>query len=259
MSLDGVVPDPRDPPRTVRVISSIGPLARSVDDVALLFSIIAGPDGRDTDVAPVPLEEVRDVALTGLRVALAPTFPRLPVSAEIRRTIESLGRRLGEAGAIVEPAQLPDVDYLADLSALGRLIGMVLGAANPEQKRPPTLEEYMRALASRDRSIVAWESFFDRYDVLLCAPSMTTAFTHSEPGKPIRVDGHEIDYFTVSAHTALFNYTGHPAIVMPCSRDGMGLPIGIQLVGKRWSEARLLGAARAITRVSGGFQRPTGF
>src|SRR5207249_1154210 len=75
VSLAGVVPDPRDPPRTVRVISSIGPLARSVDDLALLLSVIAGPDGRDTDVAPVPLEEVHEVALSGLRIALAPTFP----------------------------------------------------------------------------------------------------------------------------------------------------------------------------------------
>src|SRR5205809_401628 len=54
VSLDGVVPDPRGTPRSIRIMSCIGPMARSVEDLQLLFRIIAGPEGRDTEVPPAP-------------------------------------------------------------------------------------------------------------------------------------------------------------------------------------------------------------
>ncbi|MFN8492447.1 MAG: amidase family protein [Caldilineaceae bacterium] len=55
------------------------------------------------------------------------------------------------------------------------------------------------------------------------------------------------------------NYTGHPAVAMPYQLDAAGLPIGVQLVGKRWGEARLLAAAQAVTQVTGGFRRPPSY
>src|SRR5512133_3029032 len=83
VSLDGMIPG-LPPPRSVRIMSCIGPIARSVEDLALLFPIIAGPDGRDTEVEPVPVGEVPDLRIKDLRIALAPTFPGLPAAAEIR-------------------------------------------------------------------------------------------------------------------------------------------------------------------------------
>ena len=88
---------------------------------------------------------------------------------------------------------------------------------------------------------------------------MITAFPHCEPGSPLAVDGEEVAYWTVSAYGALFNYTGRPSVVLPFTRDHAGLPIGIQLVGKRWSESRLLAVAAALAAVSGAFQRPPGY
>src|SRR5712692_6739601 len=110
----------------------------------------------------------------------------------------------------------------------------------------------------RGQSIIAWEQFFDRWDVLLCPASMTTAFPHCNPGSPLEVDGKEVSYWTVAAHGALFNYTGHPAVVLPYTLDRAGLPIGIQLVGKRWGDSRLLAVAEALAPVTGGFRRPPG-
>jgi len=57
----------------------------------------------------------------------------------------------------------------------------------------------------------------------------------------------------------LFSYTGHPAVVLPYELDRNGLPIGIQLVGKRWDESRLLGMAKALSGVTGEFRRPRGY
>ncbi len=186
-------------PRPIRIMSCIGPMARTVEDLALLFAIIAGPDGRDTDVAPVPVEEMPQLDLNRLRIAFAPTFPGFPVAAEMREAGEEFAGQLSALGAVVEEAALPQVDF------------------------------------------------------------MMTAFPHCEPGAPLLVDGQEVSYWMVSAHSTVFNYTGHPAVVLPYKLDRAGLPMGVQIVGKRWSEARLLAIAKTLSEVTGAFQRPLGY
>jgi amidase len=247
-------------PRPLRIMSTIGPMARSVEDLALLYSIIAGPDGRDTEVPPVPVGQAANVELRDIRIAVAPTFPEVPVTADVRAAVAALAKQLSPLCRVVEEAALPSLDINEDLASTGALVGMMIGAVQPgEPERPTTLAQYLQALDRRDQSIFAWEQFFDRWDVLLSPPSMVTAFPHCDPGSPLQVDGKEVPYWTVSAHGALFNYTGHPAVVLPYTLDRAGLPIGIQLVGKRWSESRLLAVAAALAQVTGGFQRPPGY
>ena len=259
VSLIGLIPG-LPTPRSVRIMSCIGPMARTVEDLALLYSIIAGPDGRDTEVQPVPIDEVPHLALKHLRIAFAPTFPGFPVAAEIRDAVKALAQQLGPFCAAVEEAALPEVDFNQELMNAGALIGMMIGAFQPEElERPITLAQYLEALHRRDQSIIAWEQFFEKWDVLLCPPSMITAFPHCEPGSPLRVDDQEVAYWMVSSHSTLFNYTGHPAVVLPYQLDRDGLPIGIQLVGKRWGESRLLAMAQALSEVTGAFQRPPGY
>jgi len=247
-------------PRPIRIMSCIGPMARTVEDLALLYSIIAGPDGRDTEVAPVPVEEIPQLELNRLRIAFAPTFPGFPVAAEMRAEVEELAKQLTPLCAAVEAATLPQVDFNQELASAGALIGMMTGAFQPEeQELPTTLAHYLEALHRRDQSILAWEQYFNKWDVLLCPPSMVTAFPHCETGTPLYVDSQEVAYWMVSAHGTLFNYTGHPAVVLPYTLDRDGLPIGVQLVGKRWDESRLLAIARALSEVTGAFQRPPGY
>ena len=250
--LTGLIPGLAGP-RPVRIMSCIGPMARTVDDLALLYSIIAGPDGRDTEVAPVPVDEVPNLDLKHLRVAIAPTFPGFPIAADVRVAVEELAQQLTPLCAAVEAATLPQVDFNQELASAGALI------QPEEQERPTTLAHYLEALHRRDQSILAWEQFFDKWDVLLCPPSMVTAFPHCEPGTPLQVDDQEVTYWMVSAHGTLFNYTGHPAVVLPYQLDRDGLPIGIQMVGKRWDESRLLAMAKALSEVTGAFQRPPGY
>ena len=196
----------------------------------------------------MPVDEVPQLELKNLRIAFAPTFPGFPVAAEIR----DCRRRAGTATHIpcVQPwkkRRCQQLDFNQEGASAGALIGMMTGAFQPEeQERPTTLAQYLEALHRRDQSILAWEQFFDEWDVLLCPPSMVTAFPHCEPGSPLHVDGQEVVYWLVSAHGTLFNYTGHPAVVLPYKLDRDGLPIGIQVVGKRWDEARLLAIAKAL-------------
>ncbi len=202
--------------RSIRIMSSIGPMARTAEDLVLLYSIIAGPDGRDTEVLPVPVGDVPELDLKKVRIAFASTFPGFPIAAEICNAIEELAQQLNRLGAVVEEATLPRLDFNQELSSAGELIGMTIGAFQPEENKPPTtLTQYLQALHRRDQSMIAWEKFFQEWDVLLCPPSMTTAFPHCETGSPLRVDDREVVYWMVSAHGTLFNYTGHPAIVLP--------------------------------------------
>jgi amidase len=260
VSLDGVVPNPQDWPRSVRIMSCIGPMARSADDLALLYRIIAGPDQRDTDVYPVPIETVPELTLPNLRFAVASTFPGIPVARDIHGAIAAISREISLLGGVVEEAALPDVDVGQDLVRAGELIGTMIDVFQSDTNEPAsTLAQYLEALHWRDRSILAWEEFFRACDILLCPASVVTAFPHCEAGTPLQVDGKDVSYWTVSAHTAPFNYTGHPALVLPYTRDRDGMPIGIQAVGKRWDESRLLAAAESISALAGGFQRPPGY
>ncbi len=259
VSLDGLIPG-LPPPRSVRIMSCIGPMARTTEDLALIFAIIAGPDGRDTDVTPVPIDDVPVLAIENLRIAVAPTFPGVPVAAVIRDAIEDMARQLQSLGATVDAAPLPDVDVRNDGQDMGALVGMMLGAFQPDaHQSPPTLAQYLEALDRRDRSMIAWERFFGDWDVLLSPPSMTTAFPHRDGWTPLPVDEQNVDYNMAAAHGAIFNYTGHPAVVLPCALDRDGLPIGVQIVGRRWGEARLLGVAKVLESVTGGFHRPPGY
>ncbi|UDL92469.1 amidase [Mesorhizobium sp. PAMC28654] len=258
VSLAGAFPDPGGAARSVRLMSCLGPLARSVEDLSLTYRIIAGPDESDTDLAPVPVEDMPKLDLKRLHIAFAPSFPGFPVASDISAAVENLATQLQGAGAVIEEAKLPKLDLLDDLRQGGALIGMMMEAAQPPEE-PAPVSRWFEALARRDRSILAWDQFFECWDALLCPVAMTTAFPHCGPGTSIEVNGKEESYWMLPAYGAIFNYSGHPALSLPCGQDSDGLPIGLQLVGKRWSESRLLGIARAIEPLTGGFRRPPGY
>lgn len=245
---------------SVRVMAGIGPIARSVDDLALLYHVIAGPDGCDSDVPPVPVEEAAELALRDVRVAVAPNFPNFPLAHEIRDAVLALAHKLESLCAVVDEPALPRLDYTAEGKRAASLIAMMVGVYHPQEGDPAaTLGQYMEALRKRDQTIAVWERFLDQWDVLLCPAAMTTAFPHCPKDTKLDVDGEKVEYSLIGAHTTLFNYTGQPALVIPCSRDTSGLPIGAQLVAKRWNESRLLSIARSIAQVTEGFRPPPGY
>lgn len=255
VSLAGLVPG-MPPPRPIRIMSCIGPIARCVEDVSLLYRIITGPDGADTDIPPVPIDPVPMVDLAGLKIGVAMSFPGIPTATDIQDAVRSLARCLTDAGAVVDEAELPALDLAGDVASVGELVATLTGATRPTDN-PTTVRQYLEALQRRDQSIIGWERFFNDWDALICPAAMTTAFPHCETGSPLLVDGRPVSYWSVSAYTALFNYSGHPAIVLPVGFDHKAMPIGVQLVSRRWDDSRLLAMAAAISTVTGGFQAPS--
>ena len=89
---------------------------------------------------------------------------------------------------------------------------------------------------------------------------MTPAFAHCSFGKPIKVDGVKFPYLLAAGgYTMPLNLTGSPVVVIPIGQSEDGLPIGIQIVGKRWKDMEILTVANKINKAIGGFKNPNGY
>ncbi len=262
VSMAGHIPDLPGRPRTHRIMWAIGPLARDVADLALAYRVLAGPDPADPDVPPLPLGDgapnAPPLPLPSLRLAWAPTFPGVPAAAAIRDSVAALAGALAAAGAHVAE-RLPAIDFADQAAVRNGLSRAIQAAAAPETEAVPSLAEYDALLARRDAFIAAWEAFFGDWDALLCPVAMLSAFPHWPTDTPLPVDGAPEPYWRIIGHCGPFNLTGHPVVVVPAGRDPTGLPVGMQIVGPRWGEARLLRIAAAIAEVVGPFRRPPGY
>jgi amidase len=116
-------------------------------------------------------------------------------------------------------------------------------------RRRDPLEAYLAALDRRDGMTRAWERFFSHWDALILPAGTRTAERHGvEPDDP----SEEYPY-------ALSQISGCPMVVVPAGVDGQGLPFGLQVLGRRWDDERLLDIAESVSDLTGGFRRPPGY
>ena len=112
------------------------------------------------------------------------------------------------------------------------------------------MAQFFAVLDRRDRVIRQCEQFLDDYDAWLMPVMPDAAFIRQKQSAPLVIDGVAHPYFFAgTSYNYLANLTGQPAIVLPCGFSRDGLPIGLQLMGKRWGEAKLLGVARALEKL----------
>jgi len=287
VSSAGHIPDLPGRARHIRHMGTFGPLARSIDDLELALRVIAGPDGRDFDVPPVPLDMPAPRALGERRFAWTDDFG-VPVDADTRRVLAEVARRLEAAGAAVTRAVPTGFDFQAAWETYGELtlesmaewpLALRLAATfiSPYFADVPIqhtltrgaatlgLRRHGRALTRRDDLRSALEPFLAGYDAFICPVSATAAYAHRRPaigrrGDPIDVDGVRIPYWTANiSYTSVFNLTGNPVCVIPAGRSRDGLPIGIQIVGRRWDDLHVLAVARQIESILDAIESPTGF
>jgi amidase len=243
----------------------VGPIARCIEDLALVSRVLAGPDGRDTEVPPVPWREAPAVGAAALRIAYLPVFPNVPTARAVRSAVERVASELMAAGAHLEQRD-PGVsideinavwhEYFPLLAGtLMELSGATLAVKAP-QGPPATLAQWTRVLGRRDNLLIAIDALLTEFDAFLCPAVISTAFRHSAPRSPIPVDEQLVESRYVDHYLYPFNMTGHPAVVLPAGLADDGLPIGVQLVGRRWADERLLEAARAVVSMIGGFRAP---
>jgi amidase len=280
----GHIPEPPGELRAVRHMNVLGPLARSVGDLALITRVVSGPDDGEPDVPPVSWLEPDEKELRAQRIAWSTSFAGIPVTRETRQSIEKLAAELQRLGCAVEERNPDGFDFeaawetwgeiaIAERAATGRersaervaALNATLGegyavARGSARGVRAGIAEYMGALNRRDALIGVLEKFFQRWDAFLCPVTVSPAIPHVPFGTPIDVDGQKVPYFIAgTAYTCPFNLTGHPAVVLPLTRSKEGLPIGVQMLGRRWGEPTLLAAAQSVALISGPFVPPPKF
>jgi aspartyl-tRNA(Asn)/glutamyl-tRNA(Gln) amidotransferase subunit A len=245
-------------------LDSIGPMARCVEDCALMLNTLAAPDPRDPTTLGQPLEDftlaTRPGSIEGMRVAM-PDTKQLPnfMHADVIKAWQTAGRTFESLGATVEAVRLPD--WYFDLSRpagtiiaseayslhrdyienMGKAIGpgVRMRAQAAKSFLAGAYAEEMRAMAERRRAFTEWAK---PYDAILLPTIAVPAIPLAEVDESSPIPG----FLTRPA-----NYLGQCSLAMPSGQSG-GLPLGIQIVGKPFAE-------RDVLRLGKAFQDATDF
>ena len=264
-------------------LDQVGPITSCVADNAVVLSAVAGQDPRDATSAPRPAEDFSrwiGRGVRGLRVALPREFFGEGLDAEVKAAVLASARQLEAAGAVVEEVSLPSLAaalpaYYVLSSAeassnLARFDGVRFGSRTAEFESIGELycrtrteffgEEvkrrillgtfalsagyydayYKKALQMRTRIAAEYEKIFASHDLILSPVAPTTAYRLGEKtADPMQM-------YLGDIYTVPVNIAGIPALSLPCGRDAAELPIGVQLMGPKWSEARLYQAAAVL-------------
>ena len=246
-------------------LDGVGPLARTVQDLAILLDVIAGPDENDLsvfDVMPGSFEAATRDASIRPRIGIARGYFDDALHPEIGKAIEAAAAELRRAGLDVVDVAVP-VDLLNEVAELHPLIMKAEAASNHlvalrdhQDLYTPEVgnrlqsglfipaSDYLAALESRARLLRAFvRDAFARCDVILTSTLgvrvPTIAETSSKSGQAY------LDMVVaLTRNTKVVNYLGLPALSLPCGYDSLGLPIGMQLIGRPFDEAALLRAGQ---------------
>jgi Asp-tRNA(Asn)/Glu-tRNA(Gln) amidotransferase A subunit family amidase len=254
------------------LIGVVGPMARTVADLRVLFAVMQGPDVGDTCSAPVPVRWPSDDEIKKLRIGYFEDDGRTPVTAETRKAVRAAAEALRGAGFQVEhfqPEGLEEARRVWEkffVIAGGMLLRpMCKGKADisPILKQfldssaaEPTLtgEALLDAWIRRDTLRARFLAKMQEYPILLCPVAAIPAFRHGE--RSWQVEGKTVSYLDAWSYTEFFNLLGNPAAVVPVSQSSEGLPIGVQLVGRPWAEEQVLSVAGILEQRCGGWKMP---
>ncbi|MDB5416343.1 MAG: amidase [Rubritepida sp.] len=244
-------------------LSHAGPITRSVEDAALMFSVLAGPHPADLITLPDRFgPEIAPGGLVGLRIAYSPDLGHARVDPDVAEAVAASVKRLAEAGAIVEevtppwgPAG-PDLEramwgggmrpFLAKDAASEAMMDPGLVACT-NAYRDLTFDQSHAAQGRRFAYAAAVNSWFEEggWDLLVTPSASVAAFPVGRQLPP-HWPQHEWDWLVWAEFSYPFNLSHGPAISVPCGFSHEGLPVGLQIAGPRLADALVLRAAAAF-------------
>lgn len=257
-----------------------GPITRNVEDAALALTALSGYDHRD----PLSLDEEVDYlgatrsSVRGMKIVYSPDFDVFPVDNRVASVVEKAVRAFEEVGASVEEVEVGikrDQRELSDLWC--RLItpvnlatfetfkeqGLDLLKDHREDLPPRYLEWMDRGMeastvdlykdqAMRTEVYDAIQSVFQDYDLLITPTLAALPVDNSDDGDtigPTEINGEEVDPLIGWCMTYFMNFSGHPAASIPAGLTEDGLPVGMQIIGKRYADVDVLAASAAFERL----------
>jgi len=260
------------------LLGVVGPMARTVEDLRVLFEVIAGWDDGDPCSAPIAIRKERRTSSTGLdqsgsgSIGFFADDSRTPVTAETRAAVQGAASALAGAGFRVEAFRPQGLEEARELwwQFFGLAGGMILGPMlrGREAELSPILREFCSWTPagqgadphSGESMLSTWlqrdelrEHFLGqmrKYPVLICPVASIPAFRHGE--RSWTVDEKTVKYLDAWSYCEWFNLLGFPAAVVPFGRSAEGLPIGVQIVGRSWEEEMVLDIAAALENADGG-------
>lgn len=253
------------PAGALDALTTLGPMARFVEDLSLIFPIIAGADWYDATIAPVPLGDPSAITLKQLRVAVHTDNGIMTPTAETVAIVRAAADALANAGISIVETRPPGIEQTSEIvsglfnadSATPQMLLEQYGTteihpwlqpAPGAADRPPVLAAEMA-----DR-LFRWGifrnqmlAFMESYDVILCPVCAFPAIPHGTGDDP--------DHRNGFSYTETYNLTGWPAVAVRCGTSAAGLPIGVQVVARPWREDVALAVAAYLERVFGGWQQ----
>ena len=246
-------------------LTTIGPMARFVEDLWLAFPIIAGPDGIDPFIHPVPLGDPASVNIAGLRVAFFTDNGTVSPTAEVEASVRSAAAAIADSGAeVVEdlPAAITeniDANITSILTADGGAgVRRLVDKAGTEQVHPRlnrflqaepiSTAEYTALLEHMDAFRSQMLSFMENYDAILSPVRPWPALPH---GESLTSEASPANFYT-----SVFNTTGWPGSVVRVGTSSEGLPISVQVMCRPWREDVAVALAMVLENALGGYVRP---
>ena len=244
-------------PQILLDFEAIGPLTRTIDDAALLYNIMAGPDPRDRKSLLAPAASWQNAA--NLRILYVPRFGTAPLDRQIEASVNAAAQTLSELGHSVEHGELPFT--LDELNALWPQVGQV-GLAYLFERYPQAqtlaaprfiemavqgaeipASRYLAMLETIDAFRRRLAEVYQSIDILM-TPSAAALPWPAEQPYPLKIDGQAVGPRGHAVYTAWVNACGYPGINLPCAPSEPGLPIGFQMVAGFGQDGLLLNLAR---------------
>lgn len=260
------------------LLGVVGPMARNMQDLKILFEVMQGPDDGDPSAAPVPVQWPGKDELKRVRVGYFEDDGRTPVTPETRAAVRTAAEALRQAGFQVEPFRPEGLEPARKLwwQLFGIAGGMMLRpmikcsmTEGREAELSPMLQEFVRGVAAQpshtgeslletwvQRDVVRKQVLAQMRDhpVLLCPVASIPAFRHGE--RSWQVEGKTVNYLDAWSYTEWFNLLGTPAVAVPVGKSGEGLPIAVQIVARPWQEELVISVAAALEDQLGPYGHP---
>lgn len=247
-------------------LDHVGPMARSVVDVGILYQTLAGYDREDGYSEDHTAGEITlKKSLHGLRIGMPNHYFEQHVQPDVLNAFHRVPTILEELGASISTAILPDMARLTEVSRNALLAEGYAIHAQHLAERPDDLgadvrlniergkaiqaSAYIHGQLERNRFRIAFEKLFDDFDVLITPATPLTAFPIGTQNVSLRPQSEDART-AATRFTRCFNATGHPALSVCCGFDAAGLPIGLQIVGRYWDEATVLLAGFAYEQAT---------